>query len=148
MLWRKQFLLPSEQQSRGDSVAPGYNRILSRALGNSGFEVVELGALTPVNEFIEAAIESKADAILVSSLYGHGELDCVGFYDLCVEAGIKDVILYIGGYLTVGEQPWEMIEKRYKEMGFHRVFPPGTRPNDIVGILDADILAKKNIQEP
>lgn len=119
------------------------NRILSRALDKAGFTVITLGALTPANEFIEAAIETDADAILISSLYGQGELDCRGFPDLCIEAGIEDVVLYVGGYLMVGDQPWEKIEKRFKEMGFHRVFSPNTRPNEVVEFLEVDIREKK-----
>ena len=45
------------------------NRILSMALEKEGFNIVTLGALTPAEDFIKAAIETAADAILVSSLY-------------------------------------------------------------------------------
>jgi len=65
------------------------NRILSMALEDAGYHVVGLGALTPSEDFIKAAIETAADAILVSSLYGQGELDCRGFRNLCVEAGLR-----------------------------------------------------------
>ena len=115
------------------------NRILSRALEEAGFTVVALGALTPASEFVDAAIETDANAILVSSLYGQGELDCRGFRDLCTEAGLGDILLYVGGYLMVGDQPWDSVEKRFLEMGFDRVFPPGTRPTDVVGPLSDDI---------
>ena len=119
------------------------NRILSRALEQAGFQVVALGALTPAGEFVDAAIETNADAILVSSLYGQGELDCRGFRDLCTEAGLGDILLYVGGYLVVGEQPWESIERRFLDMGFDRVFPPNIRPDDIVGPLADDIAARR-----
>ena len=115
------------------------NRILSRALEEAGFTVVALGALTPASEFVDAAIETDANAILVSSLYGQGELDCRGFRDLCTEAGLGDILLYVGGYLVVGDQPWDSVEKRFLEMGFDRVFPPGTRPTDVAGPLSDDI---------
>jgi len=48
------------------------NRILSRALEQAGFQVVALGALTPAGEFVDAAIETNADAILPGSLHGSG----------------------------------------------------------------------------
>lgn len=114
------------------------NRILSMALEKEGFKVVALGALTPAEDFVKAAIETAADAILVSSLYGQGELDCRGFKDMCVEAGLEDVLLYIGGNLVVGKQSWEDVEQRYIAMGFDRAFPPGTRTPDVVGMLDED----------
>jgi methylaspartate mutase sigma subunit len=119
------------------------NRILSRALEHAGFEVVALGALTPASEFVDAAIETGADAILVSSLYGQGELDCRGFRDLCTEAGLEHILLYAGGYLVVGDQPWDSVEQRYLDMGFDRVFPPGTRPDDVVGPLAEDIAGRR-----
>ena len=124
------------------------NRILGRALEQAGFKTVALGALTPASEFVDAAIESNADAILVSSLYGQGELDCRGFRDLCTEAGLGDILLYVGGYLVVGEQPWESVERRFLDMGFDRVFPPGTRPDDVVGPLADDIARRRAGDSP
>ena len=120
------------------------NRILSMALEKFGFKVVSLGALTPAEEFIKAAIETNADAILVSSLYGQGELDCRGFRELCIESGIGDVLLYLGGNLVVGKQPWPDIQRRFLEMGFDRAFPPGTRPEDVAISLEQDFIARAN----
>ncbi len=118
------------------------NRILSMALEKEGFKVVALGALTPAEDFIKAAIETAADAILVSSLYGQGELDCRGFKDMCIEAGLDDITLYVGGNLVVGKQAWADVEQRYLDMGFNRAFPPGTRTPDVVRMLDEDFREK------
>ncbi len=118
------------------------NRILSMALEKEGFKVVSLGALTPSEDFVKAAIETDAVAILVSSLYGQGELDCRGFKDLCIEAGLENVLIYVGGNLVVGKQSWEDVEKRFLEMGFDRAFPPGTRTPDVVEMLDTDLAEK------
>src|SRR5262245_15896426 len=93
------------------------NRILSMALEKAGFKVVALGALTPAADFVKAAVETAADAILVSSLYGQGELDCRGFRDLCIEAGLDDVLLYVGGNLIVGKHPWPQVERIFLDMG-------------------------------
>jgi len=118
------------------------NRILSIALEDAGYRVVSLGALTPAGDFIRAAIETAADAILVSSLYGQGELDCRGFRDLCIEAGLDDILLYVGGNLVVGKQPWDIVEKRFLDMGFDRAFPPGTRVEGALAALAADFAAR------
>jgi methylaspartate mutase sigma subunit len=118
------------------------NRILSMALEEAGYTVVTLGALTPADEFVKAAIETAADAIMVSSLYGQGELDCRGFRDLCVEAGLEGILLYVGGNLVVGKQPWEEVEERFLGMGFDRAFPPGTRTGGVVEALDRDFAAR------
>lgn len=114
------------------------NRILSMALEKAGYKVVALGALTPADEFIKAAVETAADAIMVSSLYGQGELDCRGFRDLCIEAGIEGILLYVGGNLVVGKQPWPEVEKRFLDMGFDRAFPPGTRTREVIEALEKD----------
>lgn len=118
------------------------NRILSMALEKEGFHIVALGALTPAEDFIKAAIETDADAILVSSLYGQGELDCRSFRDLCIEAGLQDILLYVGGNLVIGKQDWSEVEQRFRDMGFDRAFPPGTRTPEVVEMLDADFAAK------
>lgn len=118
------------------------NRILSLALEEAGFKVVSLGAITPAEDFIKAAIETDADAILVSSLYGQGELDCRGFRDLCIEAGLDDILLYVGGNLVVGKHGWDMVESIFLDMGFDRAFPPGTRTDDVIGRLNEDFAVR------
>lgn len=118
------------------------NRILSMALEKAGYRVAALGALTPAADFVRAAIETRADAILVSSLYGQGEIDCRGFRDLCVEAGLAEVLLYVGGNLVVGKQPWPEVERRFLEMGFDRAFAPGTRVEDVLATLAHDLSAR------
>jgi methylaspartate mutase sigma subunit len=119
------------------------NRILSMALEQAGYKVVTLGALTPAVEFIKAAIETNADAILVSSLYGQGELDCRGFRELCVEAGLEGILLYVGGNLVVGKQAWPDVEKRFLDMGFNRAASPGTRTETVLAWLAEDLAERK-----
>ena len=102
------------------------NRILAMALEEAGYNVVNLGVLVAQEEFINAAVETNADAIAVSSLYGHGEIDCQGMREKCDEAGLKGIVLLAGGNLVVGKQDFAEVEKRYKAMGFTKVYPPGT----------------------
>jgi len=118
------------------------NRILTMALEKAGYKVVSLGALTPAADFVRAAVETRAGAILVSSLYGQGELDCRGFRALCVEAGLENILLYVGGNLVVGKQDWAGVEQRFLQMGFDRAFPPGTRTDDVIQALDKDFAAR------
>ena len=117
--------------------------ILQHAFEEAGFEVVNLGVMVSQEEYIAAAIETNADAILVSSLYGHGELDCRGLRDKCVECGLKDILLYVGGNIVVGKQPFDEVEKRFKAMGFDRVFGPGTAPETTVAALYEDLKVEK-----
>ncbi|MEL7622763.1 MAG: methylaspartate mutase subunit S [Clostridiales bacterium] len=115
------------------------NKILYHAFRQAGFEVVNLGVMVSQEEFIEAAIETAAAAIIVASLYGHGELDCRGMREKCQEAGVNDILLYVGGNIVVGKQPFEEVEERFKGMGFDRVFPPGTLPEAVIDALQEDL---------
>ena len=84
----------------------------SSCLEANGFDVINVGVLSPQADFINAAVETNADAIIVSSLYGHGELDCQGMRDKCKEAGLNNILLYVGGNIVVGKQVWEDVEKK------------------------------------
>jgi methylaspartate mutase sigma subunit len=119
------------------------NKILDAFLSEHGFRVVNLGVMVSQDEFIDAAIEAGAAAILVSSLYGHGELDCAGFRDRCVERGVDDVILYVGGNLVVGKTPREAIAEKFLAMGFDRVFMPGDDLEEAARLLRADIAQRQ-----
>ena len=99
-------------------------KIISRALREAGFRVVALSAQTPPEEFIKAAQETNADAMLVSSLYGMAEMDLQGFRDKCIEAGVGDILLYLGGILGVGKHDFADDEIKFKKIGFDRVYPP------------------------
>jgi len=48
------------------------NRIIAYAFDQAGFNVINLGVMVSQKEFIDAAVETNAKAIIVSSLYGHG----------------------------------------------------------------------------
>jgi methylaspartate mutase S subunit len=117
-------------------------KILSRALRDAGFNVVELGILTPQEEFIKAALENKAVAIMMSSLYGMAENDVQGFKEKCIQAGLIDVLLYIGGNLGVGRHEFKEDEAKFKKLGFDRVYPPASDVKAAIADLRADLKAK------
>ncbi len=119
------------------------NQILNFAFSQAEFKVINLGVMVSQEEFIEAAVESAAGAIVVSSLYGHGELDCRGLREKCDEAGLKGILLYVGGNIVVGKQPFEEVETRFKAMGFDRVFGPGTAPEVTIEALARDFEARE-----
>ena len=57
----------------------------------------------------------------------------------CDESGLKGILLYVGGNVVVGKQPFEDVEKRFKAMGFDRVFGPGTSPETTIAALKEDL---------
>lgn len=115
------------------------NRILDYAFTEAGFKVINIGVLASQEEFIQAAIETDAQVLLVSSLYGHGEMDCRGLREKCIEAGIGNILLYVGGNLVVGKQDFAPVERLFKNMGFDRVYPPGTMPDIPIADLRHDL---------
>ena len=115
------------------------NKILYHAFTDAGFEVINLGVMVSQEEYIAAAIESNADAIVVSSLDGQGELACRGMREKCDEAGLEGILLYVGGNIVIGKQPFDEVEKRFKAMGFNRAFPPGTPPETTIEALKEDL---------
>ncbi len=111
-------------------------KIVSRALKDAGFNVVALGMQVSPEEFISVAQETNADAILMTSLYGMSELDLKGFNEKRKEAGLGDMLLYIGGNLVIGRYDPKDVEPRFKNLGFDRVYAPET---DIVTVIKSDL---------
>ena len=117
-------------------------KVLSRALRDAGFKVVELGMQVSPEEFISVARETHADAILMSSLYGMAELDLKDFNEKRLEAGLGDVLLYIGGNLVIGRSDPKEVEKKFKALGFDRVYAPETDTEVGIADLKKDLAAR------
>ena len=115
------------------------NKILEYAFTQAGINVINLGVMVAQEEYIAAAVETNADIILVSSLYGHGEIDCRGLREKCDEAGLKNIPIYVGGNLVVGKSNFGEVEKRFLDMGFSRVYPPGTTPEQCIEDIKKDL---------
>lgn len=115
------------------------NKIIASVLTNLGFDVINLGVMVSQDEFVDAAIKNNASVIFVSSIYGHGEIDCQGLRQRCVIKGIGDILLYVGGNLVIGKKPFNHIESLFMNMGYDRVFAPSTDLRDVVALLESDI---------
>ena len=117
-------------------------RVIEGALSDSGFKVHSLGAQVSQEEFIQAALETNADAIFISSLSGHAEILVSTFREKCVEAGLGDIVLYIGGNLVLSEEQMSSAEGIFKKLGFDRVYLPGTTPNQVIEDFTEDLARK------
>jgi methylaspartate mutase sigma subunit len=102
------------------------NRIIAIALREYGYEVCNLGVDNSAENFLDAAIEFEADAVVVSSLNGEAEHWCNNFGPLFKNADKEHVYRYLGGNLIVGNKPVEEVVDEFLKFGFHRVFhrPP------------------------
>lgn len=118
------------------------NKILDHALTAEGIKVVNLGVMVSQDEFINAAVETGAQAILVASIYGHGEIDCDGLRGRCLERGLDKVVLYVGGNLVIGKRDFSEVETLFRGMGYDRVFPPTVDLKEMANLLKQDVAAR------
>lgn len=115
------------------------NKIIEHALSREGFNVINIGVMVSQDEFIDAAIETGASAILVSSIYGHGEIDCDGLRGRCLERGLDRVVLYVGGNLVIGKRDFSEVASVFLNMGYDRVFPATVDLGEVANLLKHDI---------
>jgi methylaspartate mutase sigma subunit len=120
------------------------NKVLEAFFSENGFHVINLGVMVSQDEFLDAAVESNAGAILVSSLYGHGLIDCEGLRQKAIERGLDKILLYVGGNLVVGKTPFAEVEQKFKAMGFDRVFSAHDDLAAATEMLRRDLEARKN----
>ncbi|MDR3332107.1 MAG: methylaspartate mutase subunit S [Synergistaceae bacterium] len=120
-------------------------KLISRSLRENGFTVAALGAQTLPEEFIKAAQETAADAMMITSLYGMAEQDLQGFREKCDEAGLDGILLLLGGNLGVGKHDFKEDEEKFSKMGFDRVYPPDSSIEKSIQDLCADLRAKGRI---
>jgi methylaspartate mutase sigma subunit len=110
------------------------NRVLEIGLAENGFRPYNLGTNNELDDFVDAALETGARAVLVASLNGEGEAACAGTGDRFAAAGLGDVLRYAGGNLVVGDRPSEQVEQLFLGSGFHRVFH---RPASLLVVFEA-----------
>jgi len=109
----------------GNDIHVVANRLMDLSLNARGYEVFNLGVNTHLEEFFDAAVETGAEILLISSLNGEAE----GWSrEIKLLKGkyksLDNLIMMIGGNLTVGSGNAEDIVPRYKNYGFAQ---PGSR---------------------
>ncbi len=106
----------------GNDIHVVANRLMDLSLNARGYEVFNLGVNTYLEEFFDAAVETGAEILLISSL--NGEAEGWGREVKLLKAKYKSLdrlIMMIGGNLTVGSGNTEDIVTRFKAYGFHLV---------------------------
>lgn len=101
-----------------------------------------LGTSVPVQKVVDAAIETKADAILISTIISHGDIHRINMKklnDLCIEKGIREKVLLIGGGTQVTN---EMAVECGLDAGFGR----GTKGIEVASFL-AKALKERALKE-
>lgn len=99
-----------------------------------GFKTTYLGTSVPISKVVDAAIETAADAILISTIITHADVHRINMrklHELCIEKGIREkVILVCGGTQIANDIA--------KECGMDAGFGRGTK-----GIHVASFLTKR-----
>lgn len=96
-----------------------------------GIEAIYLGTSCPVEKLVDAAIESKAQAILCSTIITHNDVHIKNMqklHDLCVEKGVRDKLILVSG----GTQVTDEIAKAHgMDVGFGR----GSNGTDVASFI-------------
>lgn len=103
----------------GNDIHVVANRLIDLSLRARGYEVFNLGVNTHLEEFFDAAVETGAEVLMISSL--NGEAEGWGREVKLLKSKYKhldDLVMMIGGNLVVGSGNTEDIVARYKKYGF------------------------------
>jgi len=103
----------------GNDIHVVANRLIDLSLNARGYEVFNLGVNTYLEEFFDAAVETGADILLISSL--NGEAEGWSREVKLLKAKYKtldNLIMMIGGNLVVGTGNADDIVPKYKDYGF------------------------------
>lgn len=101
-------------------------KIVAHNLRNAGMEVIYTGIRQTVNQVLNAAIQEDVDVLGLSFLSGDHMVLVPKVMQGLKEKGRQDVKVLVGGIILKRHIP-ELIK-----MGVHKVFLPGTPPNEIV----------------
>lgn len=103
-----------------------------------GIECVYLGTSCPVEKLIDAAIETKAQAIVASTIITHNDVHTKNMkkiHDLCVEKGVRDKFILVSGGTQVTN---EIAVANGMDGGFGR----GTHGNDVASFIIETLMKK------
>ncbi|MFZ5351373.1 MAG: D-ornithine 4,5-aminomutase subunit OraE [Bacillota bacterium] len=96
-----------------------------------GIKYLYLGTSCPIEKLVDAAIETNANAILISTIITHDDVHIKNMkkvHELCVEKGIRDKIMLVCGGTQVSMET-------AKEAGMDAGFGRGTKGIDVTSFL-------------
>jgi D-ornithine 4,5-aminomutase subunit beta len=96
-----------------------------------GFKPYYLGTSVPISKVIDAAIETDADAILISTIITHADIHRINMrklHDLCMEKGIREKLILVCGGTQINND-------LAKEVGMDAGFGRGTKGIQVASFL-------------
>jgi len=108
------------------------NKLIEKLLIANGFEVINLGACTPIEEFATTfSLHPDALCIAIGSLNGHAIGDTIGL-DLLKKRYKVDCPVVIGGNLSVGSEKCESTKDSLYKNGIDYIL---SSPDDLLSFL-------------
>jgi len=104
-----------------------------------GIECIYLGTSCPVEKLIDAAIETRAQAIVASTIITHNDVHIKNMRkinDLCIEKGVRDKFILVSGGTQVSD---EIAKANGMDAGFGR----GTHGNDVASFIIETLMKKE-----
>ncbi len=108
-------------------------KVVARALMDAGMEVKYTGLRQTPESVTRIALEEAADVIALSSMAGSHLPFCRKLKPLLEREGLGEKLWIIGGNLPAGDH------EALRALGFKGVFPTGTRLDDIVNFIRANV---------
>lgn len=106
-----------------------------------GIECIYLGTSCPVEKLIDAAIETKAHAILASTIITHNDIHIKNMKklsELCIEKGVRDKLILISGGTQVTD---EIAKANGMDAGFGR----GSKGHHVATFIVEELQKRNNL---
>ncbi len=111
-------------------------KVVAKALGDAGMEVIYTGLRQSPEQIVNAAIQEDVDAVGMSVLSGAHNTLGKDVMDLFRQKGVNDILVFMGGIIPKPDIPF------LKEQGIAAVFGPGTDTRDTIQFI-VDNVSKK-----
>lgn len=109
------------------------NKLIAMALTDRGFNVVNLGACTTIDEFCQAYVQNKPVlAMVIGSLNGHAVNDITGL-KLAKRHYKVTCPVIVGGNLSVGSQKDAAVSQELHQLGVDMILQT---PMELIEILE------------
>ncbi len=108
-------------------------KVVARALRDAGMEVIYTGLRQTPEAIFQTCVQEDADVLCLSSLSGAHDYLFPRVAEIFKQKGVDDVLIMGGGII-----PEEDVQKM-KESGIEGIFGPGTRTDQIVEFIKANL---------
>ena len=108
-------------------------KVIASALRDAGMEVIYTGLRQSPEQIVSAAMQEDVDVVCLSVLSGAHDYLFPRIMELMREKGLDDILVIGGGIIPEEDIP------ALKKAGIADVFGPGTKTDDIVDYIKANL---------